>query len=136
MKAVNCFKMPGFIDNLGRVVGEASTNVHNPEGKTFLDAFLGNRLEKKDESGSFAVNPLTGDVELNSPGGFGLSASPMQRRVEGRFKIGGPDASIRQSEVLPYQGVENPMDYLSPAQQEKEKMLYEYQEQNPTWYRP
>lgn len=128
--------MPQFLEGVGNIIGNAAPNVHHPEGKAFLDAFLGNRIEKQDESGRFAVNPLTGDVELESPGGFKLTANPVQRSVQGQFKFGGADPSIRQSEVLPEVTVDNPLDQVSPAKRELETMLYDYKKNNPDWWRP
>jgi hypothetical protein len=86
--------MPQFLNNAGALVGEASKYMYQGEPKRFLDAFVGNQIERTDESGTLRLNPLSGDVELESPGGFKLSASPLQRRVEGTFRFGGPDTSI------------------------------------------
>ena len=132
--------MPQFLEGFGNVIGEASSYVH---GKDFLDAFLGNRLEKQDESGRFAVNPLTGDVELESPGGFKVKASPMQRSVEGSFRFGGPDTSIMSrapkqalDEAL---GVNPNLQYgpepLSAGRRLMEQEIGNYLERNPYGYR-
>jgi len=94
MKRTAINEMPQFVDNLGQIIGEASPYLHSPEVKPFLDAFIGNRIQKTDEGGTLTISPLTGDVNFTSPGGFGLSASPTQKRVEGRFRFGGPDRSL------------------------------------------
>jgi len=143
MKRTVISKMPEFVSNLGRIVGEASPNVHSPEAKPFLDAFLGNRIQKTDQSGSLSISPLTGDFELSSPGGFSLSASPMQQRVEGRFKFGGPDTSIVSRD--PKQaldkalGIRPDLQYgpepMSAGRREMEKEIGEYLERNPYGYR-
>ena len=132
--------MPQFVEALGNVIGEASPHIH---GKDFLDAFLGNRIEKRDETGRFAVNPLTGDVELESPGGFKLKASPVQRSVEGSFRFGGPDTSIMGrdpkqalNEAL---GVNPEMQYgpepMSAGRRLMEQEIGNYLERNPYGYR-
>jgi len=105
--------MPQFLTNVGSAVGEASKYMYPGEAKKFLDAFVGNQLERTDETGSFRVNPLTGDVELESPGGFKLSGSPVQRRIEGQFRFGGPDSRIvgrsPESALDEALGIEPPM---------------------------
>lgn len=124
--------MPQFLQGVGNIVQNAASNVQHPEGKTFLDAFLGNRIEKEDESGRFGFNPLTGEVEIETPGGFKLSGNPRMRSIQAQFKFGGPDPSIRQSEVLP----EPSVNEVSPARQEAETLLDAYRQSNPTWWQP
>lgn len=135
--------MPQFIEGLGNVIKEASPYTHHPEAKTFLDAFVGNKIEKRDETGRFAVNPLTGDVELESPGGFKFKASPVQRSVEGSFRFGGPDTSIMGrdpkqalNEAL---GVDPEMQYgpepMSAGRRLMEQEIGDYLERNPYGYR-
>ena len=135
--------MPQFIEGLGNVIKEASPYVHHPEAKTFLDAFVGNRIEKQDESGAFRINPLTGDVELESPGGFKLKASPVQRSVEGSFRFGGSDTSIvgrdpkqALNEAL---GVDPEMQHgpepMSAGRRLMEQEVGDYLERNPYGYR-
>lgn len=84
--------MPDFVRPV--VDRVSSHNLYGGPGKKFLDAFLGGRIEKEDETGRFAVNPLTGDVELESPGGFTVTANPVRREVEGRFQFGGADRNL------------------------------------------
>lgn len=132
--------MPQFLEGFGNVIGEASSHVH---GKDFLDAFLGNRLEKRDETGRVAVNPLTGDIELESPGGFKVQASPVQRSVQGTFNFGGPDPNIMSrtpkqalDEAL---GVNPEMQYgpepMSAGRRLMEQEIGDYLERNPYGYR-
>ena len=132
--------MPQFIEGLGNVIREASPHVH---GKDFLDAFLGNRIEKKDETGRFAISPLTGDVELESPGGFKLKASPLQRSVEGSFRFGGPDTSIMgrdpEQALNEALGINPEMQYgpepMSAGRRLMEQEVGDYLERNPYGYR-
>lgn len=135
--------MPQFLEGIGNIIGEASPNVHHPEGKAFLDAFLGNRMEKQDESGRFAVNPLTGDVELESPGGFKVKASPIQRSVEGSFRFGGPDPNMMgrapEQALDEALGVNPDLQYgpeaLSAGRRLMEQEVGDYLERNPYGYR-
>ena len=135
--------MPQFIERIGNIIKEASPNVHHPEGKAFLDAFLGSRIEKKDESGRFSISPLTGDIELESPGGFKLSASPIQRSVQGSFRFGGPNTSIAgrapEQALNEALGANPEMQYgpepLSAGRRLMEKEIGEYLERNPYAYR-
>lgn len=135
--------MPQFLSRMGNVIENASQNLHHPGAKTFLDAFVGNRIEKKDETGRFSINPLTGDVELESPGGFKLNASPIQRSVEGSFRFGGPDTSIvgrapeqALNEAL---GVNPNLQYgpeaMSAGRRLMEQEIGDYLERNPYGYR-
>jgi hypothetical protein len=132
--------MPQFIEGLGNVIREASPYVH---GKDFLDAFLGNRIEKRDETGRFAISPLTGDVELESPGGFKLKASPLQRSVEGSFRFGGPDTSIMgrdpEQALNEALGINPEMQYgpepMSAGRRLMEQEIGDYLERNPYGYR-
>jgi len=135
--------MPQFLSNLGSVLGNASQHVHAGEGKKFLDAFVGNQLERSDETGTFRLNPLTGSVELESPGGFKLSASPVERSVQGNFRFGGPDTSIvgrDPSQALDEALGTSPDLYYGPepmsaGRQEMEKEIGDYLERNPYGYR-
>ena len=132
--------MPQFIEGLGSVIGEASPYIH---GKEFLDAFLGNRIEKEDETGKLGISPLTGEVELESPGGFKLRANPVQRSVQGSFRFGGPNTSIERSD--PEQrlnealGINPRMQYgpvpLSEGRRLMLQEVDEYLERNPYGYR-
>lgn len=132
--------MPQFVEGLGNVIGEASPHIH---GKDFLDAFLGNRIKKEDETGTFAVSPLTGEVELESPGGFKLKANPVQRSVHGSFRFGGPDTSIKRGDpeqVLNQAlGINPKMQYgPEPLSEGRRLMLQEideYLERHPYGYR-
>ena len=128
--------MPQFLDTVGTAIRTGSQYGYNPEAKAFLDAFVGQNIEKQDETGRFTLNPATGDFQLESPRGLKLNVNPRQRSVEGSFRFGGPDTSIQQSEILPQMGVENPLEQMSPAKQELEAMLYDYREGNPDWWRP
>ena len=135
--------MPQFLEGVSNIIGNAAPNVYNREGKTFLDAFLGNRLEKQDESGRFSISPLTGDVELESPGGFKLSASPIQRSVQGSFRFGGPDTNIvgRAPEQALNEALGSDSDLqtgpepMSEGRRLMEQEIGNYLERNPYGYR-
>lgn len=135
--------MPQFLEGLGRVMENAQSNVHHPDAKVFLDAFLGNKLRKSDETGSFGINPLTGDVEIETPGGFKLMASPVGKSVQGEFRFGGPDRTIKSRS--PKQALDEALGIDSMFQmgpvvpsagrREMEQQTEEYLERNPYGYR-
>lgn len=135
--------MPQFLSSVGSVVENASQHFHSGEGKRFLDAFLGNQLERSDETGTFRLNPLTGSVELESPGGFKLSASPVEGRIQGDFRFGGPNTSIVGRD--PKQALDEALgtspnlyygpEPMSAGRQEMEKEIGNYLERNPYGYR-
>ena len=135
--------MSQLLEGFGKVMENAHSNVHHSDTKAFLDAFLGNRLGKSDETGSFGLNPLTGDVEIKSPGGFKLMASPLGKSVQGEFKFGGPDRTIKSrspEEALDAALGINPMFQMglnapSAGRQEMERQTEEYLQQNPYGYR-
>ena len=112
--------MPQFLNSVGSAVTEASKYMYPGEAKKFLDAFVGNQLERSDETGTFRLNPVTGDVELESPGGFKLSGSPIQKRIEGQFRFGGPDPTIvgrsPESALDEALGIEPPVMEEAPPQ--------------------
>lgn len=133
--------MPDFVKSLTDRLSESQ--IHGEEGKKFLNAFLGSRIEKEDETGRFAINPLTGEVELESPGGFKVTASPLQRSVQGSFRFGGPDTNIISrapeqalNEAL---GVNPEMQYgpepVSAGRRLMEQEIGNYLERNPYGYR-
>lgn len=135
--------MPQFLNGVGSVLENAHSNVHHPDAKVFLDAFLGNKLKKSDETGSFSVNPLTGDVEIESPGGFKLMASPVGRSVQGEFRFGGPDRTIKarspQAALDAALGIDRAFEMgpvaPSAGRQEMEQQTEEYLKKNLYGYR-
>ena len=135
--------MPQFLEGFGKVMENAHSNVHHSDAKVFLDAFLGNRLKKSDETGSFGINPLTGDVEIESPGGFKWMASPVGKSVQGEFRFGGPDRTVKSrspEEALDAALGIDPMFQMGPTvpsagRQVMEQQTEEYLERNPYGYR-
>lgn len=136
--------MPQFVEGLRNAMDSVQMGgYHHPDSKVFLDAFLGNRLQKKDDTGSFSISPLTGDVELESPGGFKLTASPIGRSIQGQFRFGGPDRSVQsrspEAALDAALGI-NPLLQMGPeapsaGRQLMEQQTEEYLERNPYGYR-
>jgi hypothetical protein len=89
--------MPNFLNSFGQILEQGSGSVHQGSPQRFLEAFLGNKISKKDESGSFSFDPRTGSVELQNNRGWGISASPLTKTVQGNFRFGGDRFSMGRS---------------------------------------
>lgn len=132
----------GTLDAGGTVLKEASPYLYG-DAKNFLNAFIGRNLEKEDETGKLTVNPLTGDLQLESPGGLQLNVNPKQKSVEGSFRLGGPDPTIMATE--PAQTIDEAFglypdsqygpEPMSAGRRYMEKEIGEYLERNPYGYR-
>lgn len=132
----------GTLDAGGNVLREASPYLYG-DGKTFLDAFVGRNIRKEDETGSVTINPLSGDLQIQTPRGLGLNVSPRGKSIEGSFSFGGPDTSIvsrEPSQALDEAlGVNPEIQYgpepMSAGRRYMEQEVGNYLEGNPYGYR-
>ena len=134
--------MPQVFNTAGTVLREASPYLYG-DGKTFLDAFVGRNIRKEDETGSVTINPLSGDLQIQTPRGLGLNVSPRQKSIEGSFNFGGPDQSIvgrEPSQALDealgiYPELQYGPEPMSAGRRYMEQEVDNYLERNPYGYR-
>jgi hypothetical protein len=89
--------MPNPLNSFGQILEQGSGYVHQGDPNVFLKAFLGNKLSKEDETGSFSLDPRTGSVELQNKHSWGIGFSPVTKTVQGNFRFGGENTSMGRS---------------------------------------
>lgn len=90
--------MPTPLNAFGQILSQGSGYIHSGDPSTFLKAFLGSKLSKQDDSGSFSIDPRSGSVELQNNRGWGVNVNPITKTVQGNFRFGaGTDPSFGRS---------------------------------------
>ena len=112
---------PGEVQQLGNVFG----SLLNKGAMTF-----------NDDTGTASINPSTGQLELMGKNfGIGINANRFDPGAQIKFQFGKQELTEpgMMNQFLE-QGLEAPG--MSPARQELEQNLEQYQSNNPYWYRP
>ena len=88
------------------------------------------------DTGRVSINPTTGGLEIMGKNfGIGLNANSVDPSAELKFQFGKEDRMMpTMMNDFMQQGVKAPG--MSPARQELEQNLEQYQSTNPYWYRP
>ena len=116
----------------------ASPNEVQKLGNVFGSLIGKGSLDVSDDTGSFSVNPLTGQFDLMGKNfGIGVNANSFDPSAEVKFRFGkaaepGSNPVMMSSflnESMPQQG-------LSAGRAEMEKHLDRYRSNNPYYYRP
>lgn len=146
-------------------VMEASGGGHRGIPGQIYRALSGQEISGEDESGSFQLNPLTGELNLNARSGFGASLNPAAKTigfrkngisVEGSFG-GDPSVQVRVKAGRPFRpegfdageispdpaaavdaalGVQRHEGGESEGRRAARMYMEDYQSKNPDWWRP
>ena len=144
--------MPSFLNKLAgkwqgpmqdallnyQLYNPASPNEVQKLGNVFGSLIGKGPLNVSDDTGSFSVNPLTGQFDLMGKNfGIGVNANSFDPRAEVKFRFG--KAAEPKSNPMMMSSFLNesmPQQGLSAGRAEAEEHLNKYRANNPYYYRP
>jgi len=116
----------------------ASPNEVQKLGNVFGSLIGKGALNVSDDTGSFSVNPLTGQFDLMGKNfGIGVNANSFNPSAEIKFRFG-KAAEPKSNPVMmsSFLNENMPTQGLSPGRIELEEHLNRYKANNPYYYRP
>jgi hypothetical protein len=121
-----------------QLYNSASPNDVQKLGNVFGSLIGKGSLNVSDDTGSFSVNPLTGQFDLMGKNfGIGVNANSFDPSAEVRFRFGkAAEPGSNPVMMSSFLNESMPQQELSAGRAEMEKHLNRYKSNNPYYYRP